>query len=334
VSLSLSGMRSWRKSTVQDFSPQKNTMNRYRAHIFPWICVTYLILIYGLPSACVVELVKWSRPFEIWAGAAAPLLWVFVFTIVAGGLSIPHQSAVVPGKIRRDLNTQQYFHRRLYGLCWTAIFYNKPAYYLLLTIPSLKRLLFRIFGYRGCMKFTIYPDTWIRDLPILKFEEGAYVSNRATLGTNIVLSNNFLLVGGITLRAKALVGHLAMIAPGVVLDEKAEVGVGVAVGINSVIGAGAFVGPCCAIGHGTRIDRGAMIGAHSYVGSGSLVSEGVKVPEASMISSRTKVQARSREKGLASVRGLRTSMDESSIYFRGAAKESIYGQSGRSASSD
>jgi hypothetical protein len=79
-------------------------------------------------------------------------------------------------------------------------------------------MVFRLFGYRGSMNFTIYPDTWIRDLPLLKFEDGVYVSNRATLGTNMVLSNGFLLVGEITLRAKALVGHLAMLAPGVTLE--------------------------------------------------------------------------------------------------------------------
>jgi hypothetical protein len=50
---------------------------------------------------------------------------------------------------------------------------------------------FRLFGYRGSMKFTVYPDTWIRDLPLLMFGEGAYVSNRATLRTNIVLSNGY-----------------------------------------------------------------------------------------------------------------------------------------------
>ena len=35
------------------------------------------------------------------------------------------------------------------------------------------RDVFRIFGYRGSMDFTIYPDTWIRDLPLLDFGEGA-----------------------------------------------------------------------------------------------------------------------------------------------------------------
>jgi carbonic anhydrase/acetyltransferase-like protein (isoleucine patch superfamily) len=265
-------------------------MRRYRACLFPWISCIYLILIYGLPMVCAMEFVKLSAPFDLWVAVVAPLLWAFVFMIVAGGLSLAHQFAVVPGKVRRDINIRQYFHRRLYGLCWTTVFYNKPVYYLLLTIPCLKWLLFRIFGYRGSMKFTIYPDTWIRDLPILKFEEGAYVSNRATLGTNIVLSNDFLLVGGITLGARALVGHLAMVAPGVVLEARAEVGVGAAIGINSVLETGAFVGPCCAIGHGSIIGRGAAIGAHSYIGSGSHVSQGIKLPAASIISERTNIQ--------------------------------------------
>lgn len=128
------------------------------------------------------------------------MVWMLVFLVVASVLSLPHQFAVTPGKVRRDVNNPMYFHPRLYGLCWTSVFYNKPVYYVCLTVPFLKWIVFYLFGYRGSMNFTIYPDTWVRDLPILKFEDGVYVSNRATLGTNIVLTNGFLLVGGITLR--------------------------------------------------------------------------------------------------------------------------------------
>jgi hypothetical protein len=38
------------------------------------------------------------------------------------------------------------------------------------------------------MTFTVYPDSWIRDLPLLPFGQGEYVANPSTIGTNIVLN--------------------------------------------------------------------------------------------------------------------------------------------------
>jgi hypothetical protein len=69
----------------------------------------------------------------------------------------------------------------MYGLCWTSLYYCKPVYHFCLCVPWLKALVFRLFGYRGDLNFTVYPDTWIRDLPLLDFGKGAYISNRATL---------------------------------------------------------------------------------------------------------------------------------------------------------
>jgi acetyltransferase-like isoleucine patch superfamily enzyme len=212
-----------------------------------------------------------------------PILWSILFVTIAGVLSIPHQSFVTPGKFKRRIGDCGYFHRRLYGLCWTAVYYNKPVYFLCLSIPILKWLTFRLFGYRGSMNFTIYPDTWIRDLPLLHFEDGVYVSNRATLGTNIALSNGFLLVDRITLRSKSLVGHLTMLAPGVEMQHGAEVGVGGAIGIGTKIGRNASVGPRCSIGHGVLLGNRATVGGHSCVDSGSILADGIRLPVGSVV---------------------------------------------------
>ena len=83
----------------------------------------------------------------------------------------------MPGSFPRDLRAPLYRGRRLYGLCWTAVYYFTPVYWLFLTVPLLRRALFRLFGYRGQMDFTVYPDTWIRDLPLLEFGRGAYVGS-------------------------------------------------------------------------------------------------------------------------------------------------------------
>jgi carbonic anhydrase/acetyltransferase-like protein (isoleucine patch superfamily) len=246
-------------------------------------------LIYGLPTAAIVALLTDLPSVRAPVAIMAPLLWTLVFLGIAGLLSVPHRFAVTAGKFLRDLNDPLYFHRRLHGLCWTTVFYNKPAYFTCLSIPAFKWMTFRMFGYRGSMNFTVYPDTWIRDLPLLHFDDGVYVSNRATLGTNIVLRNGYLLVRSIRLRSKALVGHLAMLAPGVELGVGAEVAVGGGIGIGTKLGSGSFVGPCCVIEHGVRLGANASVGAQSYVGSGSALADDSCLPAGSFLAPRTRV---------------------------------------------
>ena len=262
---------------------------RWRAGLFPWVSLAYLTLIFGIPSIVALLLFRSSEPLQFVAVLLAPLVWTFCFQVVAGLLSLPHRSSVVPGKFRRDVNDRMYFHRRLYGLCWTAVYYNKPAYYLCLSLPFLKWIVFRLFGYRGPMNFTVYPDTWIRDLPLLHFDDGVYVSNRATLGTNIVLSNGYLLVDRITMKNKTMIGHLAMLAPGVLADAGTEVSVGAAVGIRTKLGPGSFIAPCAVVEHGVRIGKGAEVGPNSYVGSKAVLADGLKLPGGSVVPPRTRL---------------------------------------------
>ena len=96
--------------------------------------------------------------------ALAAVLYPLAYLLTCGLLSRPFWSAIKPGRFPRSLSHPVYFGRRLYGLCWTAVYYS-PFYWLYLSVPTLKWLTFRLFGYRGQMDFTLYPDTWIRDLP-------------------------------------------------------------------------------------------------------------------------------------------------------------------------
>ena len=89
-----------------------------------------------------------------------------------------------------------------------------------------------------------------------------------------------------------------MLAPGVMLEPRAEVGVGTGIGIRTTLEAGAFVAPCCLIEHGVRIGKNAAVGGHSYVGSGSKICDGVKLPAGAIIAPRTTVRDRSQAKAL------------------------------------
>ncbi len=250
-----------------------------------------LLLIFGLPAAVLGAMLdcSWHSLWRWPALVFSPLAYAVSFALTAGLLSLPFQSGIVAGKFPRNVRHPVYRKRRLYGLCWTAVYYFKPVYYLCLSIPWLKWLLFRLFGYRGSMKFTVYPDTWIRDLPLLSLEDGVYVANRATLGTNIALSDGRILVDHIRLGKNALVGHLAMLAPGVELDEGAEIAVGCAVGVRCKVGKNSLIQPVAAISHRATFGDKVTIGTRSFIGLGTRVESGISVPPGSAVPGRKKI---------------------------------------------
>jgi UDP-3-O-[3-hydroxymyristoyl] glucosamine N-acyltransferase len=187
------------------------------------------------------------------------------------------------------MGNRTYFHRRLYGLCWTSVYYFTPIFFAALSFPPFKALLFRLFGYRGDMSFTSYPDTWIRDIALLELGKGAYLSNRATIGTNIAFPDGTILVDTVKIGDGALVGHLTMLAPGVQLGRNAEVGVGVAIGLKSILGDGVKINPGCAIEHGVKIGARTKVGSMTYIGSGVNIGPDLVIPAGITIPSKTKL---------------------------------------------
>jgi len=249
--------------------------SRARQAVFKLLVPLYLSFIPGIPLlVCVVPLLTLSAPaLRMGVLLVSPILYTLVYVVVAGLLSLPHQDAIVAGRFPRQLGHPIYFHRRLYGLCWTAVFYFKPVFFLALSFPLFKIIMFRLFGYRGSMDFTTYPDTWIRDLPLLDLGKGAYLSNRATIGTNIALPDGTILVDKVKVGNGALVGHLCMLAPGAEIGDNSEVGAGCGIGLRTVVEEGVKIGPYCYIEHGVRIRAKARIGAWTYVRGGARIDE-------------------------------------------------------------
>ena len=219
---------------------------RYR-----WLVPWYLALIFGVPT-----FVAFGPVFAAAEGlprlaavAVAPILFAIAMPLVAGLLARLTLDAIVAGKLERDLANPVYGRRRLYEVCWTAVYYCPPIYHFVLSVPWMKRATFRLFGYRGSLDVTIHPDTWIRDLPLLELGRGAYLANKATIGTNVCLPGGKIVVAPVCIGREAMVGHLAMLGPGVVLGDGVEIGVGAAIGFHTQIGAKSTVGPCAAIHH-------------------------------------------------------------------------------------
>lgn len=259
------------------------------------LAALHVVTILGLPTLAVAAFVRGAVALGWVAGAGsiviAPVLFAVLLAVVAGLLSVPHRGSVRDGRMTRDTSSADYRGRRLYGLCWTCVYYAPGVVHVCLALPPVKTLLFRLFGYRGSMDFTVYPDTWIRDLALLDLGAGCYVSNRATLGTNIVARGGRIHVSGIRIGERALVGHFAKIGPGAVIGDGAEVGASSGVGMRASIGEGARIADEVTVDHGATIEEGARIGTRSYIGRGARVLAGVSVPPGSVIPAGVVVDA-------------------------------------------
>ena len=205
-------------------------------------------------------------------------LFAISFLLVAGLLSLPTHKKIIRGRFPRKPFHRVYFWRRIYGCCWTNVFYFKPLYFILLTIPVLRKSLFRLFGYKGPLNFTVYPDTWIRDLPLLYLGENSYCSNRSTLGTNMCLQDGTILVDRVHLGDRTVLGHLSMIAPGVKLENDVEVGSGVALGIRCRMKNGSRIGAGSSVNHGSIFGARSETGGHSHIGLRVEIGDDIKVP--------------------------------------------------------
>jgi len=248
----------------------------------------YLTVIVGIPLVMAILPVAGARSSGVRTAAllvAAPIYCV-AYVLVAGLLSRVTLPSIVAGKYPRDVGHQIYGSRRLYALCWTAIYYCAPIYHAVLAIPLLKRAVFRLFGYPGSLSFQAYPDTWIRDLPLLSVGEGAYLSNKATISPNMCLRNGKILVLPVTIGARTMIGHLTMIAPGVEIGADSEVGVGAAVGVNARIGARTLVDHEVVIDHDAVIGERCVVGTRAYIGRRAVLGDGVRVPPGSIVPAR------------------------------------------------
>jgi len=268
----------------------------------PWLCFLSSVisrvmialafpLIYGVPLLALYWL--FSQPMPGWlfvvAALASPLLLSALVVLVAGVLSLPCHAAVVRAKFPHDLSYPLYAMRRLYGIALCAVIYFRPVFHLVLMVRPFKTLFFRLFGYRGSMDFTAYPDTWIRDLRLLNFGKGVYIANRVTLGTNIVLSSGEIYSDKITVGENTMIGHLAILGPGCSFGKGAEIGVACDLGAGITIGDRTKIGPTAGIDHGCQIGNDVRIGTRSHLGKSCKIADGVRIPEGAMIPSRTTI---------------------------------------------
>jgi acetyltransferase-like isoleucine patch superfamily enzyme len=257
----------------------------WRATIVRMLVPLYLVVIAGGPFALVAAAMRATRsPLAFYLVlAAAPAVYAIAYVLIAGTLSRLTIRAVMPGRYPRDVAHRVYGPRRLYSLCWTAIYYCAPIYHAVLAMPALKRLTLRLFG---SVDFQTYPDTWLRDLPLLSIGTGAYLSNKATVSPNMCLRNGKIIVLPVSIGARTMIGHLTMIAPGVDIGADSEVGVGAALGVNACVGSHTLIDHEVILDHEAAVGDRCVIGTRSYVGRKAVIRSGLRVPPATVVPAR------------------------------------------------
>lgn len=262
-----------------------------KQNLFPFLSALIVCTTYGVPLAGFVLLLQHVAGLlqTTIACVVGPFLAVVVLVLLAGFWSLPFQRHIVPGRFPRDLNHPVYFGRRVYSVCWSCVYSCSPAYALCLSLPAFRWMAFRLFGYRGHTKFFIQTDTWIRDLPLLDFGEGAYLSSRATVGTNLALGNALILVDRVKISKGAHLGEFSRLAPGVVVGESAEISVGCSIGIKAQLGAMCRIGSGSTVGHGAKLSERVLVGAKCCVGPEAKIAPGIILPSGTSVSSRTSV---------------------------------------------
>lgn len=239
--------------------------------------LTLIIVPVGIPGS--VLILADSDLAKVLLIIAFPAISIALYVAICIAFARFGIKAVIPGKFPRQVDHPVYGPRRLYGTMWTAVYYFKPLYWLLLSNRLTKTLLLRGFGYTGAIDMTTYPDTWIRDLTLLKLGEGAYLANKSTLGTNLCLADGTIYVDRIEIGKNSIVGHLCMTSPGFSMGDNCELGSGSAMGIHVKLGNGVKIGPCSTVYHGARVADHVNVGSCSYIGTKAIINaQGLEIP--------------------------------------------------------
>lgn len=115
----------------------------------------------------------------------------------------------------------------------------------------------------------------IDSLNIEKERMATVVHPNASIGKNVTLGTNCLIMAGVVITSNAVIGDHVCILPNTVIHHDAAVQDYTLIGCNVAIAGGTTVEKNCYIGSGTNIMNGITIGANTLIGLGSNVLKSV-----------------------------------------------------------
>ncbi len=183
---------------------------------------------------------------------------------------------IAPGKFERLNDNPDYVSRLRYTEVLREYVYDPALMNLILTDPALKMSFFRCFGYKGQMEFTIYPNAWIRDLPLLDIGKGAYLGDGIVLGTNQVsIDQKFINVNTIKIGANTIFDQRGAVGYETEIGSNCSLRFDVAIGIKCTIGDNTSVGEKSFIGHGTKIGSQVVVGQGCSIGNMCIIDDDI-----------------------------------------------------------
>ena len=192
--------------------------------------------------------------------------------------------SIQTGKFPRDISNAIYSDRLYYT--------NKLRFFLseihlmnqIFSNQGLKSLFFQTFGYEKNVNFTIYPNTWLRDLPLLDIGENVYLGDHLILGTNrITPDQKEVIVAPITIGDNTIFDQSCAIGCGSNIGKNTQVAFNVAISSKCKIGSNVIIGSQTGISHCVRIGSDVTIGDACKIGQFAIIEDGAKVPDFTQI---------------------------------------------------
>lgn len=205
-------------------------------------------------------------------------------------LQSPEFQAIVAnikaGQFDRNPESKDYEDRLVYTKVLRKFIYNPAILNEIFSDASLKEHFFRTFGYQGALDFTIYPNCWLRDLPLLDIGSGTYLADGILLGTNQVSTDQKVLrVGTIKIGERCVFDQQCKVGYNSVIGDHCIIGIQTAIGLKCTMGNNVKVGEATTIRHGVTIGDNVQIGAETQIGNFCMIEEGVIIPEFTRIPS-------------------------------------------------
>ena len=205
-------------------------------------------------------------------------------------LQSPEFQAIVAnikaGQFERNPDSKDYQDRLVYTKVFRKFIYNPAILNEIFSDASLKESFFRTFGYQGALDFTIYPNCWLRDLPLLDIGSGTYLADGILLGTNQVSTDQKVLrVGTIKIGERCVFDQQCKLGYNSVIGDDCIIGIQTAIGLKCTMGNNVKVGEATTIRHGVTIGDNVQIGAETQIGNFCIIQEGVVIPEFTRIPS-------------------------------------------------
>jgi sugar O-acyltransferase (sialic acid O-acetyltransferase NeuD family) len=92
---------------------------------------------------------------------------------------------------------------------------------------------------------------------------------KASIGRNVKIGYNSLIMAGVVLTSNAVVGNHVCVLPNTVVHHDSIIQDYTLIGSNVVIAGGTVIGSNCYLGSGTTVINGVQVGAYSLAGLGS-----------------------------------------------------------------